>query len=288
MSDEKNSEGGKHMNLFRRGFAGYTIIGAWMLAACLAQAQQPAPVTASFAHIAFGGTRTPVLTDVWSTEFAFTNLGTSPASINLRWFAYDGQPLAVPVIGATRDTSHQYQLAANATVNVKLDDSIGGLTQGWVAVDITGPVEGQGIYRSSVTGRPDYVAAVPLMRHGSPGSLILMGGGIPVTTLPTPRSLAVPFDNADHATGIAIANITDVAQTLAIDFLDNSGAVLLSQSIPMGPKAHLTFSTTDPRLAGTRGIVRVNGDGSPYSAIAFVFGTGANAGPFATLLPVVH
>ncbi len=167
-------------------------------------------------------------------------------------------------------------------------DRIGGVTQGWVAVDISGPVEGQGIFTSRVTGRPDYTAAAPMLHHGSPGSLILMGGGIPVTTLPTPRSLAIPFNNVDHATGVAIANITDVAQTLSIDFLDNNGNVLLSQTTPVGPKAHVTFSTTDPRLANTRGIVRVNGDGSPYSAIAFVFGTGLSAGSFATLLPNIH
>ncbi len=259
-----------------------------MAAACLAHAQQPVAVNASFAHIAFGGTHTADLTDTWSTEFVFTNLGKSPASLGLRWFAYDGQPLAVPVIGGTRDTSHWFQIAPNATLHVRIDDSIGGLTQGWAAVDIAGPVEGQGIYRSHVTGRPDYTAAAPMMRHGSQGGLILMGGGIPVTTIPTPRSLAVPFDNADHATGVAFANVTDVPQTLALDFLDNRGAVLMSQTIPLGPKAHVTFSTNDPRLAGSRGIIRVNGDGSPYSAIAFIFGTGANSGPFATLLPTVH
>jgi hypothetical protein len=256
--------------------------------ACAALAQQPASVSASFAHIAFGGTHTPDATDTWSTELVFTNLGANPASVGLRWFGETGQPLTVPVLGGSRSTSHQFQVAPNSTLDIHLDDSVDALTVGWVAVDISGSVEGQGIYHSNVTGRPEYIAAAPMMHHGAATGLLLMGGGVPVATIPTPRSLALPFNNVNHATGVAFANITSASQILAIDYLDDSGTVLMSQSIPLAPDAHVAFATTDPRIASSQGIIRVNGDASAYSAIAFVMGTGSAGGTLATLLPVVQ
>ena len=114
-----------------------------------------------------------------------------------------------------------------------------------------------------------------------------MGGGVPVTPVPAPRSLFLRFDNNGHATGVAFANVTNVSQTLALDYLDRGGAVLMSQSIPLRPMAHTAFVVGDPRLTANWGIVRVAGDASPFSAIAFVHAKGPAGGSFATVLPLV-
>ena len=256
--------------------------------ACLAHAQGPAPVTASIAYIAFGGVVAPGNVNAWTTEFVFTNLGTNTATVGLRWYGDSGNPLAVPVVGVNRSTVHEFQIAAGATLDIQLDDTEDPLTEGWVAVDAVGSVNGQAIFHSDLTGRPEYSAAAPLTFHGIRAGVILLGGGVPVTTVAAPVSLALPFNNVNNITGVSFANITDSAQTLTLNYLDDNGNQLMSQTIPLGPGAHTAFPASDPRVAGTKGTIVVAGDGSPYTAIAFVMGQGANAGTIATLLPVIR
>jgi hypothetical protein len=267
-----------------------TLTGALIVlaGACLAQAQSPATVTASIPYIAFGGVTAPNNLNAWTTEFLFTNLGTAQATVTFRWYGDSGAPLPVPVIGSGRATTHTFQVAPNATVNFLLDNTQDALTGGWAAVDITGSVSGQAVYHYDVTGQPEYSAAAPLVRNGPSASLILLGGGVPVSTVPAPVSLALPFNNVNNITGVSFANITSVAQTLTLNFLDNTGNLLMSQTIPLGPGAHTAYAASDPRVANTKGTVTVSGDGSPYSAIAFVMGTGPNNGTIATLLPIVQ
>ncbi len=249
---------------------------------------QIATVTASIPYIAFGGTTAPGNVNAWTTEFAFTNLGSSAASVNLRWYGDNGQPLAVPVVGATRATTQQFVIAPNGTFNFTLDNTQDPLTGGWAAVDISGSVTGQAIFHSALTGRPEYITSAPLVHNGAPNGLIVLGGGVPVTTVAAPVSLALPFNNVGNVTGVSFANITSVAQTLVLNYVDNSGVVLMSQTVPLAPGAHTAFPLSDSRVAGKKGVVLVNGDGSPYSAIAFLQGTGANAGTVATLLPLTQ
>ena len=249
---------------------------------------QVATVTASIPYIAFGGTTTPGNVNAWTTEFTFTNLGSSAAAVNIRWYGDNGQPLAVPVVGATRATTQQFVITPNGTFSFTLDNTQDPLTGGWAAVDVVGSISGQAIFHSALTGRPEYITSAPLVRNGPPNGIIVLGGGVPVTTVAAPVSLAVPFNNVGNITGVSFANITSVAQTLILNYVDNSGAVLMAQTIPLAAGAHTSFPLTDSRLAGKRGAVLVNGDGSPYSAIAFVQGTGANAGTVATLLPLTQ
>jgi hypothetical protein len=278
------------MNLWNRGIVVNTLRAAVLAlaGACAAHAQQPGTVTASIPYVVFGGVVTPTYVNAWSTEFMFTNLGSTTATLGLRWFGDNGQPLAVPVLGGTRSTTQVYQIAPGATIDISLDDTQDPLTDGWAAVDITGLVNGQAVLHFDLTGRPEYTAAAPLLRQGAPSAYVLLGGGTPVTTVNVPISLALPFNNVNNVTGVSFANITTVAQILTLNYLDDTGALLMSQAIPLGPGAHTAFALTDPRVAGTKGSVVVSGDGSPYSAIAFVVGAGANSGTFATLLPVIQ
>jgi hypothetical protein len=260
----------------------------WATAGAQLASAQIAPVTASIPYIAFGGTTTPGNVNAWTTEFIFTNLGSTAAGLNLRWYGVTGQPLSVPVIGAGRATTHQFVLAANATLDISLDNTQDALTSGWVAVDISGSVSGQAIFHSDLTGRPEYSAAAPLIRNGANNNLILLGGGVPVSTVAAPVALALPFNNVNNVTGLSFANITSAAQTLTLNYLDPTGAVLMTQTIPLAPGALSAFPAGDPRVANKKGSVVVQGDGSPYSAIAFVQGTGANSGTLATLLPITQ
>jgi len=272
---------GGHRNAIKLALAAAVV-------ASMAQAQGPAPVTASIAYIAFGGVVTPTNVNAWTTEFIFTNLGSATATVGLRWYGDSGNPLPVPVLGVNRSTIHEFQIAAGATLDIQLDNTQDPLTEGWVAVDVIGSVNGQAIFHSDLTGRPEYSAAAPLTFHGLRTGLVLLGGGVPVTTVLAPESLALPFNNVNNITGVSFANITDSPQALTLNYVDDNGNQLMSQTINLAPGAHTAFPANDPRVLGTKGTIVVAGDGSPYTAIAFVMGQGANAGTIATLLPVIR
>jgi hypothetical protein len=279
-------DGMNRMN--RKGMKKTLCIALWAMAGAQLASAQIAPVSASIPFIAFGGSTAPGNVNSWTTEFTFTNLGSTAAALNLRWYGVTGQPLSVPVVGATRATTHQFVLAPSATLNFLLDNTEDALTSGWVAVDINGSVSGQAIFHYDLTGRPEYSTAAPLIRNGANNNLILLGGGVPVSTVATPVTLALPFNNVGNITGLSFANITSVAQVLTLNYLDLTGAVLMTQTTPLAPGALSALPTSDPRLANQKGTVVIAGDGSPYSAIAFVQGTGANSGTLATLLPITQ
>ena len=276
------------MNSVKRGFGKNTWLNRTLLVAmagaCLAQAQSPANVTASIPYITYGGPAA----NAWTTELIFTNLGTAQATVTFRWYGDSGAPLPVPVIGFGRAATHTFQVAPNATLDISIDPTQDAFTGGWAAVDITGSVSGQAVLHYAVTGRPEQIAAAPLVRNGPQASLILLGGGVPVSTVPAPVSMALPFNNVNNITGLSIANITSTAQTLTMNFVDDSGSLLMSQTVALAAGAHTAFAASDPRVANAKGTVTVSGDGSPYSAIAFVLGVGPNDGTFATLLPIVQ
>ena len=178
--------------------------------------------------------------------------------------------------------------AGRSTLDISLDNTQGPTVGGWAAVDISGSVSGQAVYHYDVTGNPEYSAAAPLIRNGAQSSLILLGGGVPVSTVPAPISLALPFNNVNNITGVSFANVTTAAQTLTLNYVDGNGSLLMSQSVPLNAGAHTAFATSDPRVANTKGTITVSGDGTPYSAIAFVMGVGPNNGTIATFLPIVQ
>lgn len=278
------------MNLIKRGFVTKSlVIAAMMLAAAsLGLGQSPGNVTASIPYIAFGGVTTPGNVNAWTTEFIFTNLGTTNATVTFRWFGDNGGALSVPVAGSGKATSHTFTIGPNGTLDFSLDNTQGPLVGGWAAVDISGSVSGQAVYHYDVTGNPEYSAAAPLVRNGPQSSLILLGGGVPVSTVPAPVSLALPFNNVNNITGVSFANVSTVAQTLTLNYMDDNGGLLMSQSVPLNPGAHTAFPASDPRVANTKGTITVSGDGTPFSAIAFVMGVGPNFGTIATFLPITQ
>lgn len=277
------------MNQTRRTFiassfgSAFALMSGGKLAAQLASG----PVTSNFPHILFGRMGSGGI-DSWTTEFSFTNVGPSPANVALRWFGDDGSPLSVPVIGAGRTTRHSFQIPINTTINLQLDPSSDAITQGWVAVDIAGAVEGQAQFHWSSPGRPEYSSAVPMNRQGSQAGLIVMAGGIPVTPVSSPRSLALRFNNVGHVTGIAFANTQQVPNTLNLEFVDSVGNLLMPQVIPIGPLGHVSLATTDARLWSSHGLVRVVGDGSPFSALAMDFDMTSSVGPYSAFVPLLR
>ncbi len=234
-------------------------------------------ITNSFAHIAYG-------TDSvgsWKTSFIFINTDASAATVQLLTYAPTGAPLAVPVVGGTSDSQHQFDIPAGGSIQVDLDETASqGITTGWAGVIVSGNVRGQGIFRQRIAGRPDFESVVPMLSWAQPVCII------PFPTQPT-AMLAMAFDNTNgNVTSVAFANTATAPRTLDLEFVDQGGVRLILAHESMASHNQLAFATTDryPVVANQKGWMRVLTSPSDFTALGFRFNP---TGAFTTWLPVL-
>jgi hypothetical protein len=199
----------------------------------------------TFAHIAYGGG--------YTTTFTFVNGSPSlQTSLNLYFYGDNGSPLTPPIQGVTSPASpYNFTIPAGGAVTIVLPDpgNLPSTVTGWASLQsLDGtPVAGQGSFKRHVTGSPDYEMVVPLI--GAATDCII--------PFPDPSaSILIPFDNTTgvHTTAFAIANTTSSSQTFAIEFDDQSGNKISSDSWTLAAGLHTSFLTTDatpPAVAGS-------------------------------------
>jgi hypothetical protein len=204
----------------------------------------------------------------------------------LRFYTDSGlQPARV--VGGPNNDTYSRDLAPGETAVFRLDDT-GPLSQGWVAVDLKGKVNGQCIFywtlpnpgSSQLATHP---AAVPLLEHGAQSSITL-GGGIPINPVPVPRKLKVPFHNTNEKlSGLALANVSDRAQTLGLEYRTYDGQLLGTEQKELPGLGHIAFNTRHPATAGREGNIHIIGDATYISSMPLVF-MNFPVGPFGTEL----
>ncbi len=227
----------------------------------------------SLAHIAYGVG--------WRTSFLFICLDTTAAQVQLLTYRPDGSPLPVPVVGGTTDSVHTFSVPAGGTVQLDLDaNATSVLVTGWAGVVVTGNVRGQGVFRSSLAGRLDLEAVVPMVSRSQPACII------PFPTQP-PAMLALPFDNVSGGTSVAFANTATASRTLDLEFLDQNGAQIFLAHETMAAHNQIAFETSGryPTVSGKKGWMRVLNNAADFSALGFKFIPG---GAFTTWLPVLN
>jgi hypothetical protein len=274
---------GSRMLFSRRGLL--TGAGAGLLAAPLGadvqgslaaldpNAVQP---TNTFAHIAYG----PVAGGSWKTSFVFINTDTTASTVVLLTYSTAGSPMAVPVVGSTTDSQHTFTIPASGSIQVDLDENAtSALITGWAGVIPTGNVRGQGIFKQSIPGRPDFEAVVPMLTRSLPACIIPFPN--------QPSVLAMAFDNTGgYVTSVAFANTATAQRTLDLEFVDQAGAQLYLAQETMAAHNQMAFTTAGryPALAEKKGWMRVLTSASDFTALGFRFNP---SGAFATWLPVL-
>jgi hypothetical protein len=231
----------------------------------------------SLAHIAYGVDGP----SSWETSFVFLCLDAVAATVQLLTYAPSGGALAVPVVGGTTASVHEFSVPAGGAVQVDLDRTASnGITTGWAGIIASGNVRGQGIFRSRITGRLDLEAVVPMVLRNQPACII------PFPTQPG-AVLAMPFDNTGgYVTSVAFANTATAARTLDLEFLDQNGAQLFLAHETLGAHNQIAFETSSryPAVSGRKGWMRVLNSVTDFSALGFRFNPG---GAFTTWLPVL-
>ena len=227
----------------------------------------------TFGQIAYGG--------CWQTAFTLVNASTATvAKGNFSFYGDGGSLITAPVQGAGHVSSYQFTVPANGTESVVLSSSDPDITQGWASMSITaGAVRAQGTLRCQPPGGPAFEAVVPLSTSATTECII----PIPASASP---AILIPFDNTgDHSTAVALANTTNAALLVPVEFDDQSGAVLAKDSLSLAAMNHSAFYTSNnyPPVAGKKGVVRIGASGAQLTVLALLFNA---TGGFTTILPL--
>jgi sugar lactone lactonase YvrE len=177
-------------------------------------------------HLASGG--------YWATTITLVNTSSSPAQARLNFFDDNGNPLALPLsfpqltsagplLASTLDRT--VQSGAQLVVQTTGPNSQPTLS-GWAQVLTNGTLAGFAVL-SQAMGNTNQQAEVPLDTRNS-------------------ADYVVPFDNTNAAsTAIALANISAQAVTATITVSNDSGSVILSDTITLPAMGHRSFTLAD-------------------------------------------
>lgn len=211
----------------------------------------------SIAHLATG--------NGWKTTFVLVNTGTSAAPVQLKFFADNGSPLALPVSypqissSTTTMTSVNQTVAAGATLLVESAAALSDPTPtiGSAQFTSTGSVSGFVIFRFDPTGQE---AVVPFESR-------------------TASAYILAFDNtAGTATGVAINNGSSQAVNVPVVVRDENGAQIATETFGLAGNGNYAFTmVTDkyPGTAGIRGTIEFDTPpGGQIGALAFRFPAG--------------
>jgi len=185
-----------------------------------------ASVSKVLPQLAFGGG--------WYTAAYFTNTTAGQVSFEASFAGGDGTPLNVPSVGGS---STNLNIAPHGTAIIEAPN-VGQLTQGYISVSLPAGVTGYGVFRSSVAGRNDQEAVVPLSSAATTTSTLI-------------------WDDTSYVTAVAVVNPSSVSVSVSITVWDSSGNVIGTSSIPLAAKSKTAAALRD--LPGLGGVVGKRG-----------------------------
>jgi hypothetical protein len=204
--------------------------------------------TLYFPHLGNG-----VMVDgTWQTNFVFVNNTGSLAQGTLDLYGDDGAPL---VLGTNRGSGSTFNISIPAYGTYEIEtDGVGSLKMGWARADFDHAVIGSAIF-SLTTGQ---------------GKMVSSG------VLSIQEAMISFLSPATDRTGIALANIYDMSNTVDILALDPSGNVVAETELTLGPGQHMAKNLIDffpPPSVGTgfRGSVYIFSTNSYIAALAIGF-----------------
>lgn len=215
---------------------------------------EPESNAAVLGQFAFGGG--------WYSALYFANSNNYAVSFKVNFIGDNGSPLSVPGAGSSTTVT----MAAQQSSILEALDS-GSLQQGYVSLALPPGVQAYGVFRQSVQGIADQEAVVPLASASS-----------------TQASLA--FDDTNYTTAVAIVNPSSVSNTVSIQVLDNTGALIGSSTVSLA--ANSKTESVLSNLSGLSGMMGKRGTAifSVTSGNVAVLGLRFNGSAF-TSLPAV-
>lgn len=192
----------------------------------------------------------------FATQFVITNLDSSPASFQFRFWGNNGSALSVPIAnGQPSDLSGT--LAPGGTFFAQTAGTSTPALQGWAEVASTGRISVlANYYRTGTPTNADSEASVTGTQSGS--------------------NIVLPFDNTQgFLTGLAISNTNSVQSiNVTISATSEKGGPPTSTVINLLPHGHtsIVLPNTLAGTAGARGSVRISTGNADLSVVGLRFG----------------
>ena len=209
---------------------------------------QPASPPSVLPQVAFGGG--------WYSALYFTNTTSAAVSFTVNFTADDGTPLTVPSLGGSSTT---VSIPAQGTAIIEAPNT-GPLIEGYATFSLPPGVSGYGVFRQSVTGRPDQEAVAPFATANAASSTLV-------------------WDDTSFVTAIAIANAGPVAATISVTLWDNDGNVVGRSTVNLPPyqktEAALRNLPGLSGMAGSRGRAQFSATSGNVAVLGLRFGASA-------------
>ncbi|MGD0617874.1 MAG: hypothetical protein ABSB67_09455 [Bryobacteraceae bacterium] len=191
---------------------------------------QPDTAPMVLPQFAFGGG--------WYSALYFTNTTNVAVSFPVNFVADNGTALRVSAIGSTSVT---VSIPGGGTAIVEAPNSTQTLAEGYAWFTLPPGVSGYGVFRQSVTGKPDQEAVAPFE-----------AGNVASSTM--------VWDDTKYVTSVAIVNSGATAGTVSITLWNNDGNTVGTSSISLGAhqKTEAALRTLQglSTMAGQRGRAR--------------------------------
>lgn len=244
-----------------------SVLGLRLNATATGQALTTLPVLADVGSA--GGSITHMLFDgEWTNSFTLVNTGATSALATLNFFRENGIPLATPLLlpqtGATFTTSSLTRsLAPGASLLIEtVGNPSNPVVVGSAELSSTGSVSGFGIFRWRINGQE---ASVPVDERDTPSYVLV-------------------FDNTSGlTTGVAVSSIG--VQVLNVTIRDDTGATLLTTTLPLPAHGHTSFvlPSAYPIAAGKRGTIEFTRTGGGRFSVIGLRAAATNL----TIIPVM-
>jgi hypothetical protein len=138
----------------------------------------------------------------WYSALYFSNGTSNTVSFLVTFTTDNGTPMGVPGVG----NSKQVTLAPLGTAIIEAQN-VGALTQGYASVTLPTGVSGYGVFRQSVTGKPDQEAVVGLKNANATSNFLT-------------------WDDTGFTTSVAMVNPSTVTANVTITVWDVNGNVV--------------------------------------------------------------
>ena len=147
----------------------------------------------------------------WYSALYFTNSTSVTVTFLVTFTGDNGGPMAVPGVGSSQQVTLQ---PLGTTIIEALN--VGSLIQGYASFALPAGVTGYGVFRQSVSGRPDQEALVGFK-------------------LANATAVSLTFDDTNFTTSVAIVNPSNVVATVTMTAWDSNGNALGTSTQPLMP-----------------------------------------------------
>ncbi len=200
--------------------------------------------------------------DGWTTRIMLVNMDSSPAPFTLHFYSDNGSDWNVPLKGSATGPSPSFSgtIPVGGSLFLETEGTTPTLSQGWAHLSTQKWVSGMAVFKAIIPTN-DAEAVVPFSSEVDVDFYLM-------------------FDNRNgYVTSLALVNpYSTGTASISVQFRNPDGTVILNDTIPLGPREHIAFSTTGryPDTGGKNGVIefKVSGGQVAASALGLLFAPG--------------